>query len=251
MRSMLVTCLFLVSLLPQTMVAKELTVNLPGGVRMAFVEVPAGVFMMGSPEGERGNVFDNETQHQVTLTQGYYLGKTEVTQQQWQAVMGTPMPMSCGNIAVGDEFPVYCVNWNTIAGLGGFMENSTSTSGRRFSACQQRLSGSGRHALELPHAILTAMCSSAATSASPVQHTTITCGGAATCHPLARNRSARSCPTRLACMTCMEISGKSSMTATENLPASLRRTRPDPGVRVTSYSGEAAGKLISTARRRA
>jgi len=66
MRSMLVTCLFLVSLLPQTMVANELTVNLPGGVRMAFVEVPAGVFMMGSPEGERGNVFDNETQHQVT-----------------------------------------------------------------------------------------------------------------------------------------------------------------------------------------
>jgi len=36
--------------------------------------------------------------------------------------MGTPMPMSCGNIAVGDEFPVYCVNWNTIAGPGGFME---------------------------------------------------------------------------------------------------------------------------------
>lgn len=122
MRSMRTTCLFLVLLLPQTLVAKELTVNLPGGVQMVFVEVPAGVFMMGSPEGERGNVFDNETQHQVTLTQGYYLGKTEVTQQQWQAVMGTPMPMSCGNIAVGDEFPVYCVNWNTIAGPGGFME---------------------------------------------------------------------------------------------------------------------------------
>lgn len=102
--------------------AAEVTVKLPGDVEMVLVSVPSGTFMMGSPEGERGNVFDNETQHQVTLTQDYFLGKTEVTQAQWQAVMGTPMRSECGNAAVGDSYPVYCVTWNRIAGPGGFIE---------------------------------------------------------------------------------------------------------------------------------
>lgn len=109
-------------LLPQLLYATEVTVNLPGGVTMAFVEVPSGTFLMGSPEGERGNEFGNEIQHEVTLTQNYYLGKTEVTQEQWQAVMGTPMRSECGDSAVGDEYPVYCVTWNRIAGAGGFIE---------------------------------------------------------------------------------------------------------------------------------
>jgi len=110
---------------PQGMAAQEVTVMLPGDVPMVFVKVPAGVFLMGSPDGERGNVFDNETQHEVTLTQDYWLGKTEVTQKQWEAVTGTPMrtqPAACGDIAVGDNYPVYCVTWDRIAGPGGFME---------------------------------------------------------------------------------------------------------------------------------
>ena len=56
---------------------------------MTLVKVPAGTFLMGSPEGERGNFLDNETQHQVTLTRDYFLGKTEVTQKQWAAVKTT------------------------------------------------------------------------------------------------------------------------------------------------------------------
>jgi formylglycine-generating enzyme required for sulfatase activity len=78
---------------------------------------------MGSPEDERGNdVFDNEPLHEVTLTQDFYLGKTEMTQQQWQAVTGTPMRTECGNLTVGDDYPVYCVTWDRIAGPGGFNE---------------------------------------------------------------------------------------------------------------------------------
>lgn len=111
--------LFFVS---STALAEEVTIMLPGDVPMVLVKVPAGSFMMGSPVGERGNIFNNETQHQVTLTQDYYLGKTEVTQKQWQAVMGVPMPAECGAIAVGDDYPVYCVTWNRIQGVGGFME---------------------------------------------------------------------------------------------------------------------------------
>jgi formylglycine-generating enzyme required for sulfatase activity len=101
----------------------EVTIMLPGDVPMVLVKIPAGTFQMGSPNGERGSdVFNNEPQHQVTLTQDYYLGKTEVTQQQWQAVTGTPMRTNCGAIAVGDKYPVYCVTWDRIAGPGGFLE---------------------------------------------------------------------------------------------------------------------------------
>ena len=113
---------FALILLPFTALAEEVTVMLPGDVPMTLVKVPAGTFLMGSPEGERGNFLNNETQHQVTLTQDYFLGKTEVTQQQWAAVMGEPMRTVCGDITVGDDFPVYCVTWNRITGPGGFIE---------------------------------------------------------------------------------------------------------------------------------
>ncbi|MBT7854700.1 MAG: formylglycine-generating enzyme family protein [Opitutae bacterium] len=46
-----------------------------------------GTFMMGSPEGEEGRR-KNETPHEVTLTQGFWLSKYEVTQAQWEKVMG-------------------------------------------------------------------------------------------------------------------------------------------------------------------
>ncbi len=64
----------------------EGTLVLPGGVTMAFVWCPPGTFLMGSPEDE-GPRMSEEIQHQVTLTQGFWLGKYEVTKQQWNAVM--------------------------------------------------------------------------------------------------------------------------------------------------------------------
>ena len=55
---------------------------------MELVLIPAGEFMMGSPESEkdRGN---DESQHRVTLSKPFYLGKYEVTQGEWEQVMGT------------------------------------------------------------------------------------------------------------------------------------------------------------------
>jgi len=57
-------------------------------VGMKFIRVPAGTFMMGSPDTEIRRD-RNEILHQVTLTRAYYLQTTEVTQQQWLDVMGT------------------------------------------------------------------------------------------------------------------------------------------------------------------
>jgi formylglycine-generating enzyme required for sulfatase activity len=50
--------------------------------------ISAGTFPMGSPTSEPGR-FDNETQREVTLTHGFYMGKYAVTQGQYQAVMGS------------------------------------------------------------------------------------------------------------------------------------------------------------------
>ncbi|MBM3270725.1 MAG: SUMF1/EgtB/PvdO family nonheme iron enzyme, partial [Candidatus Sericytochromatia bacterium] len=52
-----------------------------------FASIPAGSFTMGSPAAEPGR-YSDETQHPVKLTRGFYMQTTEVTQAQWQALMG-------------------------------------------------------------------------------------------------------------------------------------------------------------------
>lgn len=62
----------------------DLTITLPGGVTMDFNYIPPGTFMMGSPEDEPGRL-NYEDLHEVTLTQGYYMGVTEVTHKRCRA----------------------------------------------------------------------------------------------------------------------------------------------------------------------
>lgn len=57
------------------------------GVRQAFRWCEPGTFMMGSPENEPQR-FESEFQHEVTLTKGFWIVDTTVTQALWQAVMG-------------------------------------------------------------------------------------------------------------------------------------------------------------------
>ena len=73
---------------------------------MTFEPIPAGAFTMGSPTDELGRE-DDENQHKVTLTKDFYLQRTEVTQNQWEAVMGyNPSRYSeCG------DCPVDSVTW--------------------------------------------------------------------------------------------------------------------------------------------
>jgi len=78
----------------------------------AMVEIPAGSFTMGSPASEDGRD-DDETQHPVTLTRGFWLGKTEVTQGLWASVMGdNPSEAEYKGVSLlGDELPVQNVSW--------------------------------------------------------------------------------------------------------------------------------------------
>jgi len=98
-----------------------LTLVLPGGGFLDLVRIPAGTFLMGSPETERGRT-GAEDLHPVTLTHDYFIGWTEVTQSQWQAVVGDPMPTDCGDYGSGPAHPVYCVSWNDVASPGGFLD---------------------------------------------------------------------------------------------------------------------------------
>jgi eukaryotic-like serine/threonine-protein kinase len=63
--------------------AREFT----NSVGMKLVLIPKGTFLMGSPAGEFRRK-PNEAQHEVTITRPFYLGAYEVTQGQYQAVMG-------------------------------------------------------------------------------------------------------------------------------------------------------------------
>lgn len=108
--------------------AAEVTITLPGDVPMKFGYVPPGTFWMGSPEDERGHQ-DDEDLHQVMLTEGIFVGVTEVTQGQWEALTGNNPsdpddPTSCtgSDLGVGPGYPVTCVSWDDIAGAGGFVE---------------------------------------------------------------------------------------------------------------------------------
>ncbi|MDR1493276.1 MAG: formylglycine-generating enzyme family protein [Planctomycetaceae bacterium] len=76
------------------------------GVEYAFRQSPPGNFKIGSPsdESNRGN---DEKQHEATLTHGFWMGETEVTQEQWESVMGNnPSHFK------GGQLPVESVSWN-------------------------------------------------------------------------------------------------------------------------------------------
>ncbi len=77
---------------------------------MKFVYIGPGRFMMGSPSSEPGRD-DDERQHRVTLTRGFHMQTTEVTQGQWKAVMGgNPSYFkSCG-----DDCPVEQVSFKDV-----------------------------------------------------------------------------------------------------------------------------------------
>lgn len=79
-------------------------IKLPGGVKLEMVEIKAGEFMMGSPEEEVGRQ-DDEKLHKVMLTKDFWMGKTEVTNAQYRAVMKIPQNSS------DDEYPVTNVTW--------------------------------------------------------------------------------------------------------------------------------------------
>jgi formylglycine-generating enzyme required for sulfatase activity len=79
------------------------------GIYQAFRWIPPGTFLMGSPENEKGR-WDSEKQHQVTLTQGYWLADTACTQALWKVVMGD----NPASFKDDENNPVEQVSWDDV-----------------------------------------------------------------------------------------------------------------------------------------
>ena len=102
------------------------TISIPvkNGISIEMVKVEAGTFMMGAtPEMEKPNS-DEKPLHQVTLINDYYMGKYEVPQALWEAVMG-----SNPSKYKGDNLPVETVSWNDCQ---EFISKLNSLTGRKF-----------------------------------------------------------------------------------------------------------------------
>lgn len=90
-----------------------LQLNLPGEVSLEMVWCPPGDFLMGSFGGvlwglgaEKGRYFD-EARHRVRLTQGFWMAKYAVTQEQYEALAGCNL-----SSAKSARLPVDCVSWD-------------------------------------------------------------------------------------------------------------------------------------------
>ena len=84
--------------------------TITNSIGMELVLIPAGEFMMGSPESEDGRE-NNERQHRVTLSQPFYLGKYEVTQGEWKQVMGTNPWFGERYVQYGSKIAATNVSW--------------------------------------------------------------------------------------------------------------------------------------------
>ena len=86
--------------------------KITNSIGMELVLIPKGTFQMGSPIEEVG-VYSDAAQHQVTISGDYYLGVTEVTQGQYEKVIGTNPSYFQGNENKGSRsnHPVEEVSW--------------------------------------------------------------------------------------------------------------------------------------------
>ena len=97
------------------------TVN---GVSFDMIGVEAGTFTMGATPEMQNPDSDEKPTHRVTLTNNYYMGKTEVTQALWGAVMGNNP-----SYFKGDSKPVECVSWNDCQ---TFIKKLNQATGKNF-----------------------------------------------------------------------------------------------------------------------
>ena len=99
-------------------------------IGMKLKLIPAGEFLMGSPDDEAGRQNIEGPQHQVRITRPYYMGLTEVTQSQWIAVMGSsPWKSKIGSNTEGDEFPATSMSWDEAT---AFCEKLSKIEGKAY-----------------------------------------------------------------------------------------------------------------------
>ena len=107
-----------------TDMAEALTITINDKVSLEMVLVKPGTFAMGNPQWEAGFLYEGPV-HNVTLTKSYYIGKFEVTQAQWTAIMD-----SNPSYDIGDDIAVHQVSYNMCL---QFVEGLNKKTGLTFS----------------------------------------------------------------------------------------------------------------------
>ena len=102
----------------------NISIPVKDGISIDMVRVEAGTFTMGATSEMKDPWDDEKPAHQVTLTNDYYIGKYEVTQALWQAVMGN----NPSNFK-GDNLPVENVSWKDCQ---KFLSKLNNTTGKSF-----------------------------------------------------------------------------------------------------------------------
>ena len=101
------------------------TQSLTNSLGMRLIRIPAGQFVMGSPTGEAGRA-PTEQQRTVIIASSYFVGRTEVTQQEFRQVMGfDPSDPRW----LGPRMPVQNVTWDEAM---EFCRRLSKTEGRRY-----------------------------------------------------------------------------------------------------------------------
>jgi formylglycine-generating enzyme required for sulfatase activity len=108
--------------------ASPASVRVVRAIDYKMVYIAPGTFMMGSSVRQAERDAD-ETRHRVTLTKGFYMGATEVTQGQWATVMGiNPSVLQNG----GDHLPVDNISWNAVQEFVRRLNAEEGTTGYRL-----------------------------------------------------------------------------------------------------------------------
>jgi formylglycine-generating enzyme required for sulfatase activity len=89
----------------------ELMVPVAPEVSLCLAWCPAGEFLMGSPEADPLASGKERPQHRVTVSRGFWIGRTPVTQGLWQAIVATKLKFARGG-PEGDLLPVEAISWS-------------------------------------------------------------------------------------------------------------------------------------------
>ena len=99
------------------------TEDLGNGIKLEMIAIPGGTFLMGSPENEAERSSNESPQHQVTVP-SFFMGKYQLTQAQYQAIMGVNL-----SAFKGDNRPVENVNWDDAV---AFCQKLTQKTGKNY-----------------------------------------------------------------------------------------------------------------------
>ncbi len=109
------------------------TTLVEGQLGVRFVYLSNGEFTMGSAFGEPGRS-PEETRHPVTLTRAFWIGETEITQEQWRRLMGDNPSQY---VECGDDCPVENVTWlQTLRFANALSQESGIEECYRFAECE-------------------------------------------------------------------------------------------------------------------